>query len=372
MVRFLQAGTAFGDLPPVETPPRPIIPEPLGIRTDPAAATTTSHPVLGGASTWWRGHRFGVRKVSLIPVLFGGRGQSAALGQSPPCYTGPRATTLLFSLFFFLIEGRHVPACLPLLFLLHSGDIETNPGPYKCPTCNRPWTRRTRGIQCGGCDSWTHYNIRCSGVRQHAHIPQGWRCLRCHPSHNTALPPLSSPSTPPLPVPSPLSPTLPPAPPCPTSPPTPSLTAPAPRLPPRGGLRGAGVSPPALTPSRPQNNTLNILQINTNGIRNKIMELRALLHEQHIHIATIQESKLTTTSNTPSFPGYTTLRHDRPTRGGGGLLTLIHKDIPFTNTTAETHARMRELQSTRIQIHKHHYNIYIPPQTLHRQDIHLP
>ena len=99
------------------------------------------------------------------------------------------------------------------------------------------------------------------------------------------------------------------------------------------------------------------------------MELRALLHEQHIHIATIQESKLTTTSTTPSFPGYTTLRHDRPIRGGGGLLTLIHKAVPFTNTTAETHARMPpdptlEIQSTRIQIHKHHYNIhniYIPP-----------
>ena len=127
--------------------------------------------------------------------------------------------------------------------------------------------------------------------------------------------------------------------------------------------------PPALTPSRPQNNTLNILQINTNGMRNKIMELRVLLHEQRIHIATIQESKLTTTITTPSFPGYTTLRHDRPIRGGGGLLTLIHKDIPFTNTTAETHAQMPpdptlEIQSTRIQIHKHHYNIhniYIPP-----------
>ena len=134
----------------------------------------------------------GVRKASHFPVLFGGRGQSAALGQSPPYRnTGPRATPF----FVFLIEGRHVPACLPLLLLLLSGDIETNPGPYMCPTCNRPWTRRTGGIQCGGCDSWTHYNIRCSGVRQHGHIPQGWRCLICHPSHNTTLPPLPSPST---------------------------------------------------------------------------------------------------------------------------------------------------------------------------------
>ena len=101
--------------------------------------------------------------------------------------------------FVFLIEGRHVPACPPLLLLL-SGDIETNPGPYMCPTCNRPWTRRTGGIQCGGCDSWTHYNIQCSGVRQHGHIPQGWRCLICHPAHNMTLPPLPSPSTPPPPL----------------------------------------------------------------------------------------------------------------------------------------------------------------------------
>ena len=96
--------------------------------------------------------------------------------------------------FVFLIEGRHVPACLPLLLL--SGDIETNPGPYLCPTCNRPWTRRTGGIQCGGCDSWTHYNIQCSGVRQHGHIPQGWRCFLCHPSHNMTLPPSHSPCSP--------------------------------------------------------------------------------------------------------------------------------------------------------------------------------
>ena len=257
-----------------------------------------------------------------------------------------------------------MPACLPLLLL--SGDIETNPGPYMCPTCNRPWTRRTGGIQCGGCDSWTHYNIQCSGDRQHGHIPQGWRCLICHPSHNMTLPPLPSPSTPPTTFAfysPPLLFLLPPL-------PLPLLPLPLPPPP----------TPPALTPSRPQNNTLNILQINTNGIRNKIMELRVLLHEQHIHIATIQESKLTTTSTTPSFPGYTTLGHDRPVRGGGGLLTLIHKDIPFTNTTAETHARMPpdptlEIQSTGIQIHKHHYNIhniYIPPQTLHPQDIHLP
>ena len=150
--------------------------------------------------------------------------------------------------------------------------------------------------------------------------------------------------------------------------------------PPRGGNGGAPIpdppipDPPLLSlPRAPNsythNNALNILQHNINGIQNKHMELKSLLHKHNIHIATIQETKLTPARLTPKFPGYTTLRLDRPTRGGGGLITLIHKSIPFTNTTAETHARMPhdptlEIQSSRIQIHKQTYNIfniYIPP-----------
>ena len=56
-----------------------------------------------------------------------------------PPWTKAHPATLAPEQPLFLIEGRHVPACLPLLLPLLSGDIKTNPGLL------------------------THYNIRCSG-----------------------------------------------------------------------------------------------------------------------------------------------------------------------------------------------------------------
>ena len=99
------------------------------------------------------------------------------------------------------------------------------------------------------------------------------------------------------------------------------------------------------------------------------MELKGTLHKHDIHIAVIQETKLRPKHKTPKFPGYTTLRLDRRRGEGGGLLTLVHKDIPFTHTTSQTLANMpydtiTELQSTRIRLHKQDiniHNIYIPP-----------
>ena len=117
--------------------------------------------------------------------------------------------------------------------------------------------------------------------------------------------------------------------------------------------------------------TLNILQLNIDGITNKLHELKHTLTQHNIHIALIQETKLTTRSYTPKLPGYTTLRHDRTRGGGGGLITLIQKNIPFTNITHEIVASLPrdptqtlELQATRITLHKQNIifiNTYIPP-----------
>ena len=78
----------------------------------------------------------GLRKASQPLVLFGGRGQGAAPGEA-------HLHALHWHQSVFSLVGRYEPAYLPSILLLLSGDIETNPGPYMCPTCIRPWTRRT-------------------------------------------------------------------------------------------------------------------------------------------------------------------------------------------------------------------------------------
>ena len=79
---------------------------------------------------------------------------------------------------------------------------------------------------------------------------------------------------------------------------------------------------------------LQLLDTLRYAILNKIMEHMALLHEQHIHITTIQETELTPSNITPSFPGLPI--HDQPkSRQRGALITLVHKDIPFTTTMTE-------------------------------------
>ena len=276
----------------------------------------------------------------------------------PPNYLPPAFFFSVLSSFssqsvFSLTEGSE-PALFLRLLLLLSGDIEQNPGPFPCPTCSRPYQRRIGSIQCSRCKSWTHYTLACSGLRQRSHIPIGWLCFTCHPTHNITHPTPGSPqpamgTTPPPPS---------PPPPPPSPPPNPNpILAPTPPPPP---------PPPQL--AHAHRHRLNILQLNINGIQNKHMELKTFLKQHNVHIATIQETKLRPHNNTPKFPGYTTLRHDRQTRGGGGLITLIDKDIPFTNTTAHTIARTQdntmELQSTRLQLHKQTLNIlniYIPP-----------
>ena len=60
-------------------------------------------------------------------------------------------------------------------------------------------------------------------------------------------------------------------------------------------------------------------------------ELSTLLFNRSIKVACIQETKLSQASTFRGFPGYTTVRRDRP--GGrrvGGLLTLVHHSIQFT------------------------------------------
>ena len=72
-------------------------------------------------------------------------------------------------------------------------------------------------------------------------------------------------------------------------------------------------------PSSNNERNLIILQVNINGINNKLEELKTLIKNTHADIITIQETKLTSKSNTPKVPTYTTVRADRPHKSGVGL-----------------------------------------------------
>ena len=72
-------------------------------------------------------------------------------------------------------------------------------------------------------------------------------------------------------------------------------------------------------PSSNNERNLIILQVNINGINNKLEELKTLIKNTHADIFTIQETKLTSKSNTPKVQTYTTVRPTGHTSQGVGL-----------------------------------------------------
>ena len=138
--------------------------------------------------------------------------------------------------------------------------------------------------------------------------------------------------------------------------------------------------PPPNNPSQPSPNNrtntrthnINILQLNKDSIRNKIEQLTHFMHTNNIHIALLQETKLRQTHKTPAIKHYTPLRRDKRQGEGGGLITLIHHTIRYTDTTDITQNLNNpditvETQSIRISTRHTQYiniiNIYIPPDT---------
>ena len=122
-------------------------------------------------------------------------------------------------------------------------------------------------------------------------------------------------------------------------------------------------------PSSKSERNLIILQVNINGLRNKLEELKLLIHDTHADIITIQETKLTPKDKTPKIHNFTAVRTDRLHKAGGGLITLTRDNITFTTTeipsTINTHDT--ELQMVKVHINNTKQitiaNIYIiPPQ----------
>ena len=121
-------------------------------------------------------------------------------------------------------------------------------------------------------------------------------------------------------------------------------------------------------PSSNNERNLVILQVNINGINNKLEELKTLIKNTHADIITIQETKLTSKSNIPKVPTYTTVRADRPHKSGGGLITLITDNITFTPTDIPSTINTHNIELQMVMVHlsntKHITiaNVYIPPR----------
>ena len=95
-------------------------------------------------------------------------------------------------------------------------------------------------------------------------------------------------------------------------------------------------------PSSKSERKLIILQVNINGIKNKLEELKLLIHDTHADIITIQETKLTPKAKTPKVHNFTTVRTDRLHKAGGGIITLIRDNIHYNRHTFDhqnTHHR---------------------------------
>ena len=125
---------------------------------------------------------------------------------------------------------------------------------------------------------------------------------------------------------------------------------------------------PVSTPTH--TNCLRLMQWNANGISGEITELLTFLRSNNVHIAAIQDIKLTNNSKPLKTPGWAAVRLDRHKNKGGGLQMLIKDTIPFVDTTAafpqsaDPHLEQQGISITmpnRQQLHIH--NIYIPPRS---------
>ena len=74
----------------------------------------------------------------------------------------------------------------------------------------------------------------------------------------------------------------------------------------------------------------NVLQLNANGIGNKLTELGVVMENNKVKVALIQDSKRTPKYRNPCIQNYTTVRKERPHGQGGGLFIFIHRSVTFS------------------------------------------
>ena len=209
-----------------------------------------------------------------------------------------------------------IPSSLLQMLLIIAG-IETNPGPkrvWDCTVCkNKIDERKEWSVKCNSCKLWLHWD--CSELGSHGRWSRSFigQCCR--------------------------------------SPPVPKTVA--------------TISATSVT------TTLKILQLNANGLRNKIDNIIDYLEQNKIGIAAIQESHLNEKSSLKVAQPYTILRSDRPSsRGkGGGVCFIVHNTVSHAQLQLDfkgdphIEAVGIEIQTQRNNENVKIVNLYIPPSS---------
>ena len=237
--------------------------------------------------------------------------------------------------------------------IILSGDIETNPGPhtsaqkpkYLCTLCNKYIHKNAYSIRCNHNDThWLH--LKCTNTSLKTYKNK-WKCILHTPKKQNYPKHISSNINS-------------------TKTDIPNKTSKF-----NNNSLAHTHSLKVHTNNNPNNanhnkNAFTILQLNINGISNKIIELTHLTLRINPNIILIQKSKLKVNHKTPNIPNYTPIRTDRPNNiSGGGLITYINQNTNFTDITPTTTNSFIEHQLIQITLNNKPYhisNIYIPPK----------
>ena len=104
---------------------------------------------------------------------------------------------------------------------------------------------------------------------------------------------------------------------------------------------------PFQQPETQSRDKLTIIQLNADGIRPNLLELRGRLINLDIDIVAIQESQLFEADKTLSNGSYATIRKDQNNIHGGGLLFFVHSGVMFE----KLHSFKKSFESA----HQNHY-----------------
>ena len=306
----------------------------------------------------------------------------------------------------FSKAGQISSANLIRMLLLRAGDIESNPGP-RCDACSKELRQNQSHLFCSECPNTCHKQEKCSGLLRAAQVRAVWKCSSCiqgspivrQPSPNVITlvgqvvgdrvesssnvhhrrcllcSKVTRKSLRPLICVSCLRE-------CHKS--CSKLSRDEQDLYIRTSSwkcdfcvsshnrKGIDISNPPSNIAETRSDLLNrgnlkILQWNTNGLKTKMVELEDKSRFLDLDIIMIQETKLCSKDKVPSIKGYATVRKDRGEGRGGGLITFIKDDIPYTIIEHTQAVQNSLLEILMIQLNSSSLkpmicaNVYCPP-----------